>query len=119
MAPPAPWLLLQFQQQIVPPAITDSHLVQEEMGSTARAPGHCHRQQPPIKLQIEKHSPEVRAPSWAGAGSVRMRGPGALTSALQGQGYIWHTGGCAQGRHVAESEVRGQTSGSGVGDRCR
>lgn len=115
MAPPAPWLLLQFQPQIVPPAITDSHLVQEEMGSTARAPGHRHRQQPPIKLQREKRSPEVRAPSWAGAGSVRRRGLGALTSALQGQGYIWHTGGCAQGRHVAESEVRDRRQDQGLG----
>lgn len=71
MAPPATWLLLQFQPQIVPPAITDSHLVQKEVGSTARAPGHCHRQQPPIQLQIEKHSPGVRASSWAGAWRVK------------------------------------------------
>lgn len=63
MAPPATWLLLQLQPQIMPPAITDSHLVQEEVGSMARAPGHRHRQQPPIQLWVERHSPGVRAPS--------------------------------------------------------
>lgn len=71
MAPAAPWLLLQFQPQIMPPAITDSHLVQEEVGSTARTPAHRHGQQSPIQLQIEKHSPGVRGPRWAGAWSVR------------------------------------------------
>jgi len=35
VAPPATWLLLQLQPQIVPPAITDYHLVQEEVGSPA------------------------------------------------------------------------------------
>ena len=35
MAPPATWLLLQLQPQIVPPAVTDYHLVQEEVGSLA------------------------------------------------------------------------------------
>lgn len=29
VAPAATWLLLQFQSQIMPPAITDSHLVQQ------------------------------------------------------------------------------------------
>lgn len=63
MALPAIWLLLQLQPQIVPPAVTDSHLVQKEVGSTARAPGHRHRQQPSIQLWAERHSPRVRAPS--------------------------------------------------------
>lgn len=35
VAPPATWLLLQFQPQIMPPAITDSHLIQKEVGGTA------------------------------------------------------------------------------------
>lgn len=48
MAPPATWFLLQLQPQIMPPAITDGHLVQEEMGSMARALAHSHGQQPPI-----------------------------------------------------------------------
>lgn len=88
MAPPATWLLLQFQPQIVPPAIADSHLVQEEVGSTARAPGHHHGQQPPIQLQTEKNSPGVRASSWTGAGSVKRGGQGVQTSELQGQGIL-------------------------------
>lgn len=62
VAPPATWLLLQLQPKVVPPAVTDSHLVQEEVGSTARAPGHRHGQQPPIQLWGERHTPGLGAP---------------------------------------------------------
>lgn len=50
VAPPATWLLLQLQPKVVPLAVTDSHLVQEEVGGTARAPGHRQGQHPPMQL---------------------------------------------------------------------
>lgn len=35
MAPSASWILLQFQPKIMPPAVTDSCLVQQEVGGMA------------------------------------------------------------------------------------
>lgn len=113
VAPPATWLLLQLQPQIVPPAVIDSHLVQEEVGSTARAPGYRHRQQPPIQLWVERHSPGVRAQvrleSRGSGGEIRgseVKNIGSQNTRSY-SGYIWHIGHCAQGHYVAESEVRG------------
>lgn len=72
MAPPATWLLLQLQPKVVPLAVTDSHLVQEEVGSTARAPGHRQGQQPPIQLWGQRHRPG-QGPAWLGLGVSEVR----------------------------------------------